>query len=152
MEIKNKGVEILLSRMESNPEEFELGYYGNSKRWDWVLKGVLARIERKHKSTIDHPLDLPYLSDAEVNALHQKYMSIQGDSFTKRVMGELLSERDPIENSLAYQHPYNKTDDSDQRKMMVEQVKTKLEQMRAEQALDSFVYNTHGRLVFKDNE
>lgn len=148
MEIKNKGVEILLSRMESNPEEFELGYYGNSKRWDWVLKGVLARIERKHKSTIDHPLDLPYLSDAEVNALHQKYMSIQGDSFTKRVMGELLSERH-IEDGLTYQHPYNKTNDSDQKNMMVEHVKTHLEHMRAEQALDKFTYKTKARQVFK---
>jgi hypothetical protein len=112
MEIKNKGVEILLSRMESNPEEFELGYYGKNKRWDWVLKAVLSRIERKHKSTADHPLDLPYLSDVEIDALYQKYMSIQGDSFTKRVMGELLNEG---ERTLEYNHPYN-TNDSDQRK------------------------------------
>ena len=112
MEIKNKGVEILLSRMESNPEEFELGHYGKNKRWDWVLKAVLSRIERKHKSTADHPLDLPYLSDVEIDALYQKYMSIQGDSFTKRVMGELLNEG---ERTLEYTHPYN-TNDSDQRK------------------------------------
>ena len=141
MELKNKGVEILLARMESNPEEFELGYYGNTKRWDWVLKGVLSRIERKHKSTIDHPLDLPYLSDDEVNALHRKYMSIQGDSFTKRVMGELLSERDPlIEDGLAYHHPYN-TNDSDQKSDMVEQMKLAIEQMKAETRLR----NAHAR-------
>jgi len=131
MEIKNKGVEILLSRMESNPEEFELGHYGKNKRWDWVLKAVLARIERKHKSTVDHPLDLPYLSDAEIDALYQKYMSIQGDSFTKRVMGELLNDK---ERTLEYHHPYN-TDDSDQRRIQDEDtlahMKAHLKQLKA---------------------
>ena len=125
MDIKNKGVEILLSRMESNPEEFELGYYGSGKRWDWILKAVLSRIERKHKSTIDHPLDLPYLSDAEVNALYNKYMSIQGDSFTKRVMGELLSD---TERTLGYD-----TDDSDQKK--IQQTRLEIAKMKAEAQL-----------------
>jgi len=129
MDIKNKGVEILLSRMESNPEEFELGYYGSGKRWDWILKSVLSRIERKHKSTIDHPLDLPYLSDAEVNALYDKYMSIQGDSFTKRVMGELL---DDTPRTLEYHHPYN-TNDSDQRR--IQQERLEINKMKAETQL-----------------
>lgn len=125
MDIKNKGVEILLSRMESNPEEFELGHYGKNKRWDWILKAVLSRIERKHKSTVDHPLDLPYLSDAEVNALYNKYMSIQGDSFTKRVMGELLNE---TPRTLEYD-----TNDSDQRR--IQQERLAIAKMKAEAQL-----------------
>jgi hypothetical protein len=58
-------------------------------------------------------------------------MSIQGDSFTKRVMGELLNDG---ERTLEYNHPYN-TNDSDQRRIQDEDtlahMKAHLKQLKA---------------------
>jgi ribosomal protein L22 len=95
--IKNKGVEILLNRMDSHPEEFtERRNLGSRTRWDWLIEQVSRRVLNSHKSDSKYRLDLPFLSDEEVDALHDKYQQLQGQAFTNRIMSELLDE--PEEN------------------------------------------------------
>lgn len=91
----NRGVRILLARMESHPEEFD--YYTDRKklvmsRWDWVIQAICRRVENNHKANAAYVLDLQFLTDEEVNSLHGKFMSIQGDAFTKKIMSELLED------------------------------------------------------------
>ena len=91
--IKNKGVEILLNRMDSHPEEFtERRNLGSRTRWDWLIEQVSRRVLNNHKSDSKYRLDLPFLSDEEVDALHDKYQQLQGQAFTNRIMSELLDE------------------------------------------------------------
>jgi ssRNA-specific RNase YbeY (16S rRNA maturation enzyme) len=91
--IKNKGVEILLNRMDSHPEEFtERRNLGSRTRWDWLIEQVSRRVLNSHKSDSKYRLDLPFLSDEEVDALHDKYQQLQGQAFTNRIMSELLDE------------------------------------------------------------
>lgn len=89
--IKNQGVQIVLSRMHSHPEEF---VETKNNRWTWVIEKVLVRVEDKHETKDHHRLPLPFLSNDEVDALYDEYMLIQGEAFTHRVMRELL-EDDP---------------------------------------------------------
>ena len=97
LDIKNKGVEILLNRMDSHPEEFtERRNLGSRTRWDWLIEQVSRRVINSHKSDSKYRLDLPFLSDKEVDALHDKYQQLQGQAFTNRIMSELLDE--PEEN------------------------------------------------------
>jgi ssRNA-specific RNase YbeY (16S rRNA maturation enzyme) len=101
LDIKNKGVEILLNRMDSHPEEFtERRNLGSRTRWDWLIEQVSRRVLNSHKSDSKYRLDLPFLSDEEVDALHDKYQQLQGQAFTNRIMSELLDEP---EESLAEQ-------------------------------------------------
>ena len=89
----NQGVEMVLARMESHPHEFALrinadgGLIANPPRgrWDWLMNKILLR--KSNQTTYEYA----FLTDYEVSALYDKYMEIQGDEFTKRVMAELLS-------------------------------------------------------------
>lgn len=97
--IKNQGVQIILNRMQSHPEEFvDDRKFANieNNRWSWVVEKVITRVEHKHQTTSSHGyrIPLPFLTNDEVDALYDKYMSIQGEAFTHRVMRELL-EDDP---------------------------------------------------------
>jgi hypothetical protein len=85
MTIQNKGVEILLNRMKSHPEEFI-----DDLRWGWVIIPLLDRVNGV-VSTTHHPrTPLAFLSDEEINSLYDAYMALQGGAFSKRVMRELL--------------------------------------------------------------
>ena len=106
MAINNQGVQILLNRMDSHPDEFTGHQYGRGMgRWDWVIDGVVARVETKHEPIYEaglHPsvrVPFPFLTNEEVDALYDKYMSIRGDAFTHRIMRELLEE-EPEQNEL----------------------------------------------------
>jgi hypothetical protein len=69
----NQGVEILLARIDSNPEEFLL----SSRKWGWLgVDGVKP----------------PYLTAAEWTALQVKVQTIRANEFTERVMETLLQE------------------------------------------------------------
>lgn len=93
VDIKNKGVLILLNRMDSHPEEFtERRNLGARSRWDWIIEQVSRRVLNGHKGDSKNRLDLPFLTDEEVDALHDKYQQLQGQAFTNRVMSELLDE------------------------------------------------------------
>jgi hypothetical protein len=90
--INNQGVQILLNRMQSNPEEFLRGATLSPARWDWLLEQVVHRVEHHHKSDDNYRVKLPFLTNEEVDALYDKWMSIQGDAFTHRIMRELLED------------------------------------------------------------
>jgi hypothetical protein len=85
----NKGVQILLERMSSNPDEFIPDMLGNyPPKWQDILQGVEYRAT-KHK---DYKDALPFLNNKEVQTLWEKMQSLQGELFTKRVMDRLLRD------------------------------------------------------------
>jgi hypothetical protein len=94
----NKGVEILLERMNSNPDEFgdnsHTQVYG---RWNTILE----KIEQRFQAIINNPdierhwrYQVDFLEDEDVIALHNKLKSIRADDFTKDIMSKLLTEAD----------------------------------------------------------
>lgn len=88
----NKGVEILIERMSSNPDEFlPIEPYGNlPAKWGDIIGAMFAR---KQKSQGDAPFyDLPFISDEDVEAFHTKLNTLRGDHFTKCVMSTLLTD------------------------------------------------------------
>ena len=100
----NKGVQILLERMRSNPDEFiptVHGYY--PKKWQDILLAVQMRAEGGK----DYRDQLPFLSDKEVKALWDGMQQLQGDLFTKKVMNTLLSES--VEDNFLYDNTANMT-------------------------------------------
>lgn len=76
-------VELLLSRMKSNPEEFAKGSV-RRRRWDKII------------SDFD-----TYLTDEERQALRDKYSEIQMNQMHKDVMAELLHGAEEIEDPFA---------------------------------------------------
>jgi hypothetical protein len=77
----NAGVEILLKRMDSHPEEFQgLGLnITSAPEYRWERYVLMA-------------LDSNFLTDEERYALLFKLSSIQGGAFTQAVMRELMSD------------------------------------------------------------
>lgn len=96
----NQGVELLLQRMDSHPEEFNA--YNSDKRvrekWHWVMGSIKTRMDFMARSPNDDPVthfeSLGFLTDREILILYDKYMSIQADSFSRRVMATLLTDGD----------------------------------------------------------
>jgi hypothetical protein len=91
----NKGVQILLERMNSNPDEFIpdlLGQY--PPKWRDILMAVECRAVR-NKEFKDQ---LPFLNDNEIKALWQKMQSLQGELFTQQVMDTLLRDAEYYDN------------------------------------------------------
>jgi len=85
----NKGVQILLERMSSNPDEFVPDIHGKYlPKWRNIILAVYMRVDGG-KDYRDH---LPFLTDKEIKALHEKMQSLQGDLFTKQVMNILLRD------------------------------------------------------------
>ena len=80
----NKGIELLLARMESNPEEFQ-GFLGGSmhnyqtqeNRWVPFLQTIGES-------------GVSLFTKQEIAAVKRKLRSIQGETFTNAVMQELL--------------------------------------------------------------
>ena len=85
----NKGVEILLSRMESHPEEFDILHDrpASNAPWAWILEPLIRYIRDGETVTLN------FLTTEEVDALFTKLMSIQADAFTHRVMRQLFDEK-----------------------------------------------------------
>lgn len=91
--IKNKGVQIILKRMHSNPEEFtSIAKVGTAGRWGWLMEQVILRVENSHKNTNSYRVQLAFLTNDEIDALYDTFMSIQGDAFTHAIMRELLGD------------------------------------------------------------
>jgi len=88
----NQGVEILLARMDSNPDEFvSYGEYVVGK-WDWIMRDVQKRALGNRVDLEDGVVRIPFLSDEEVKALWNKVESLRADQFTKKVMRTLLEK------------------------------------------------------------
>lgn len=96
----NQGVEILLARMDSNPDEFVSwdGYVVG--KWDWIMRDVQKRALGNRVDLEDGVVRVPFLSDEEVKALWNKVESLRADQFTKKVMRTLLEEEEEV-NPLA---------------------------------------------------
>jgi hypothetical protein len=71
----NKGIEILLSRMDSNPDEFLTG--NKSGKWQHLLE--------KYED---------YMTEEERKAVFTKYHELKMGKFTEAVMKELLEEQE----------------------------------------------------------
>lgn len=88
----NKGVQILLERIKSNPEEFtNLNALSPSKspsRWGFIIRGVCTRIHYPASKEIE----LPYLSDEEVAAMYEALKPLLAQQFTESIMEELLRD------------------------------------------------------------
>lgn len=92
----NKGVQILLERMSSNPDEFIPTLRdGYPAKW----RDILLSIEMRTNGGKDYKDQLSFLNDKEVKALWEKMQSLQGELFTKRVMDTLLRD---AEDELGY--------------------------------------------------
>jgi hypothetical protein len=92
----NKGVQILLDRMDSNPDEFEqdplLG-----RKWRDIIEKVFQRvlaINGDPDVEVYYKHQLEFLSDEEVLAVYAKFKSIRADEFTRDVMARLLADAD----------------------------------------------------------
>ena len=89
----NEGVQLMLKRMDSHPEEFAEEYdiyHDSSNRWTPIMNQVKARLGL-HGELANHSA-LPFLSDDEVSVVYDKWVSIQGPMFTNRVMRNILLE------------------------------------------------------------
>lgn len=77
----NEGVRLLISRMESHPEEF--GKYG---RWH---------------ETLSHAINDDFLSEDEINQIKDKLREKRRDQFVADVMTQLMGEeeKDPVDMS-----------------------------------------------------
>ena len=93
-------VELLLKRMESNPEEFcdswdpeaDNSVFSSEYRMPKWRHVIYQLRQRMGESPMDKALTkpLPFLSDEQVNRLYDKYVEIQGKEFEKYVLRTLL--------------------------------------------------------------
>ena len=84
-EVMNQGVQILLDRMDTNPEEFD-DYTG---KWGDIIGAVHARKSIPETHSKDAPL--PFLTDPEVNALYEKLEDVRRENFTSDVLRRLAN-------------------------------------------------------------
>jgi hypothetical protein len=96
----NKGVQILLERMNSNPDEFIPNVKGGyPAKW----RDIILSVEMRVKGGKDYADQLSFLSDVEIIALWQKILRLQGELFTKQVMNTLLrGTEDGLDYSVGY--------------------------------------------------
>jgi hypothetical protein len=84
-DVMNQGVQILLDRMDTNPEEFEDDFALGGGKWYDIVQAVHVRKDKNEKT-------LPFLSDAEVNALYEKLEDVRRENFTATVLRRLADD------------------------------------------------------------
>lgn len=100
-------VDLLIKRMESNPEEFceewdpesDNTLYGGDYRapkWQRVVYQLRSRVGDDNAARVPPPSSkpLPFLSDEQVERLYDKYVEIQAKEFEKYVLRTLLHKED----------------------------------------------------------
>jgi hypothetical protein len=93
----NKGVQILLERMNSNPDEFIPSVLGDyPAKW----RDIILAVHMRTNGGKDYADQLPFLNDKEIKTLWHKMQELQGELFTKQVMNTLLRDADNQELSL----------------------------------------------------
>lgn len=117
----NKGVEILLARMESHPEEFAR----DNDRWEHLFNHYKK-----------------YVSDQDKQVFWDKLCEIRSQEFTERVIKALLADKEEAERKEVL----------DVRQVVEQGMDLAMKEAYTKHLLDSFKYNTHGRLVFKDTK
>lgn len=105
----NKGVQILLERMQSNPEEFIPDWRGDyPPKWKRKLDAIARRATHIHatKKDPDYYPELPFLSDKEILELWNDMQNILANRFTEEVMATLLEDatEHPVELSSSFGH------------------------------------------------
>jgi hypothetical protein len=80
----NTGVQILLERMDTNPEEFEDDFALGGGKWYDIVQAVHVRKDKNEKT-------LPFLNDAEINALYEKLEDVRRENFTATVLRRLAN-------------------------------------------------------------
>ena len=108
MELKlNAGVEILIERMKSNPEEF-IQEKGSLIDGDTVVRGrwnkiILAVLTKKKVRVVKRQTDdvywkeLSWLTDEEVDALYDAFMEMMRNRFTGDIMVKLAGETQQVQ-------------------------------------------------------
>jgi hypothetical protein len=99
----NQGVQILLDRMDTNPEEFE-DYSG---KWGDIIGAVHARKSIPEAHSKDAPL--PFLTDPEVNALYEKLEDVRRENFTSDVLRRLADTPKEITQQELWDKPIYST-------------------------------------------
>jgi hypothetical protein len=84
----SEGVQLLLQRMESHPDEFDL----DRGKWASELNVVYARVSGKTPPQRAEP----WLSTAEVEALWNKYVEIKQRDFHGHVMKKLFDDEEGL--------------------------------------------------------
>jgi hypothetical protein len=82
----SEGVQLLLQRMESHPDEFDL----DRGKWASELNVVYTRVSGKTPPQRAEP----WLSTAEVEALWDKYVEIKQRDFHGHVMKKLFDDEE----------------------------------------------------------
>jgi uncharacterized small protein (DUF1192 family) len=136
----NKGVQILLERMSSNPDEFIPTLRdGYPAKW----RDILLSVEMRTNGGKDYKDQLPFLSDKEIKALWEKMQSLQGDLFTKRVMDTLLRGTEDgrwVQTELSFSSS-QKLNESQK----IELMKLEIERTKAEARLTNATARAFGR-------
>ena len=92
----NKGVQILLERMQSNPEEFTPDWRGEyPPKWRRKLEAIGRRathINDKKKGDVEYYPELPFLKDEEILEVWQAMQDLLANQFTEEVMATLLHD------------------------------------------------------------
>ena len=97
------GVQILLSRMESNPEEFNVSS-GNYGKWGRVLEQLVIAKEAG-EDKLPFPNHLSGITAAEKNALYGGYCKFLRKRFDDYIMKEILADAKELSQSLAIAPP-----------------------------------------------
>lgn len=79
IEDMNEGVRILLERMETHPQEFNNGIL---HKWSDVVGDVMQRARGEANP-------VPFLDDAEVQAIYDKLRDLERHEFTAKVLRKL---------------------------------------------------------------
>jgi uncharacterized small protein (DUF1192 family) len=133
----NKGVQILLERMSSNPDEFIPNILGEyPPKWRDILMGIEYRATKQK----DYKDALQFLSDKEIKALWDKMQNLQGELFTKRVMNTLLVAEDGMRGQaeLSFSQAMGES-------QKIELMKLEIERMKAEARLTNATARAFGR-------
>jgi len=102
-DVMNQGVQILLDRMDTNPEEFE-DYSG---KWGDIIGAVHARKSIPEAHSKDAPL--PFLTDPEVNALYNRLEDVRRENFTSDVLRRLADTPKEITQQELWDKPIYST-------------------------------------------
>lgn len=99
-------VDLLIKRMDSDPEEFCDGWdvesdntlYGSDYRMPKWRHVIYQLRQRMGESPTDKALTkpLPFLSDEQVERLYAKYVEVQANEFEKYVLRTLLHAEDTV--------------------------------------------------------
>ena len=98
----NQGVQILLERMDTNPEEFE---EGSLSKWADIINAVTARKNVPEAHAKNAPL--PFLTDPEVNALYDKLEDVRRENFTADVLRRLADTPKEIAQQELWETSYS---------------------------------------------